>query len=181
MLEAGQPAPAFCLPDADMEDFDLASVHGKHVILYFYPRDGTPACTLQSIEFSDHEDEFARHDCVVVGVSRDDCLTHAEFRDKHGLSVRLLADTEGEVCRLYGVWQSKDVDGIKKMCVMRSTFVIDKKGIVRHAFYGVSPKGHAMEMLALVKQLDAGGGDGDRKEQRRHAELSRVGSGWKSD
>ncbi len=80
MLEIGQPAPVFSLADADMESVDLAAFKGKkNVVLYFYPRDGTPGCTQQGIEFSDHEAEFARHDCVVLGVSPDDCISHAEF------------------------------------------------------------------------------------------------------
>ena len=94
MLEAGHPAPTFSLPDADMETVRLADFKGrKHVVLYFYPKDGTPACTMQAIDFSDHEEHFAEADCVVIGVSCDDCITHAEFRDENGLSVTLLADT----------------------------------------------------------------------------------------
>ena len=134
MLLAGQSAPAFTLPDADMETFALKSLHGKqHAVLFFYPRDDTPFCTLEAIDFSDHEDEFARHGCAIFGVSRDDCLRHAEFRDKHGLSVRLLADMGGEVSRKYGVCQMREKDGVKKLCIVRSTFVIDSKGVVRHA------------------------------------------------
>ena len=154
MLKAGQEAPEFVLPDADMEPFELSACHGiRHVVLFFYPRDNTPACTLQAIEFSDLEDVFAKHDTLVLGVCPDDCLSHAEFRDKHGLSVRLLADTEQEVGELYGVWQDREVDGIRKRCALRSTFVIDKQGIVRHALYGVNPRGHAAEVINLVKGL----------------------------
>ena len=109
---------------------------------------------MEAIDFTDHEDAFARHGCVILGVSRDDCISHAEFRDKHGLSVRLLADTECEVCKRYGVWQMKEKDGVKKPGIVRSTFIIDKKGVLRHALYGVNPKGHALDVLALVKQLD---------------------------
>ncbi len=143
----------FALPDADMESVDLARYRGKKsIVLFFYPRDGSPSCTLQATEFSDHEDEFARHDCIVIGVSPDDCLCHAQFRDQHGVSVRLLADTEGEVCRKYGVLQ-QDVQAGRKGSVGHATFVIDKKGVVRHAFYGVRPRGHALEVLHLVKSL----------------------------
>jgi peroxiredoxin Q/BCP len=181
MLQAGQPAPTFSLPDADMETFDLVSLHGRIAVLFFYPKDDKPGCTLQAIEFSDHEDEFTRHHCTVIGVSRDDCLTHAEFRDKHGLSVRLLADTEGEVCRLYGVWQSKEVDGVKKMAILRSTFIIDKKGILRHVHYGVNPRGHAAEVLEQVKQLDRKGSHADREKHGRHTELPGVGPGGQPD
>ena len=155
MLQIGQPAPQFSLADADMESVSLAAFKGrKNVVLYFYPRDGTPGCTLQAIEFSDREEEFARHDCVVLGVSPDDCISHAEFRDKHGLLVCLLADPEEEVCEKYGVHEMKECDGMKKTCIVRATFVIDKKGRLRHALYGVNPKGHAMDVLQLVRQIN---------------------------
>lgn len=108
MLKAGQAAPMFVLPDADMESIDIAQFHGRNnVILFFYPRDDTPGCTLEATDFSDHEEEFARHDCMILGISRDECIKHAEFRDKHGISVRLLSDTEGAACRQYGVWQAR--------------------------------------------------------------------------
>ena len=154
MLKPGQAAPEFTLPDADMELVSLAAYQGRqHVILFFYPKDDTPGCTLEATDFSDHEEEFGRRDCTLLGISRDDCLRHAEFRDKHGISVRLLSDEEGLVCRRYGVWQAKEVDGVKKYGILRSTFVIDKQGLVRHAFYGVNAKGHALEMLRLAKEL----------------------------
>lgn len=180
MLQAGDPAPDFTLPDADMELFEFSSVRGKHVVLFFYPKDDTPACTLEAADFSDHEDEFTRSHCVVIGVSRDDCLRHAEFRDKHGLSVRLLADTECEVSRAYGVWRMREVDGVKRMGIARATFIIDKKGVVRHVFDGVNPRGHAAEVLALVKQLDRQMSHGDREKHGRHTELPGVGSGRES-
>jgi len=151
MLQAGHPAPPFSLPDADMETVELADFRGrKNVVLYFYPKDGTPGCTMQAIEFSDHDQEFDKYDCVVLGVSCDDCITHAEFRDENGLSVRLLADPDGDVCRAYGVWR-EPTDG--RRCIVRSTFIIDKRGKLRHALYGVTPKGHAAEILGLVSKL----------------------------
>lgn len=154
MLQAGQPVPSFSLPDADMELFDIASLRGKqHAVLFFYPRDGTPYCTLEAIDFSDHESDFNARDCAVIGISRDDCLSHADFRDKHGLSIRLLSDEDGEVCRKFGVMHFREHDGHKRLCLIRSTFIIDKQGLVRHAFYDISPKGHAAEVFQLVKQL----------------------------
>ena len=138
-----------------MESFDLSSLRGRqHAVLFFYPRDDTPFCTLEAIDFSDHEEEFTRHHCVILGVSRDDCLRHAEFRDKHGLSVRLLADDEGEVSRKYGVCQMREKDGARKLCVISSTFIIDSDGVVRHALYDINPRGHVSEVLQLVKQLE---------------------------
>lgn len=154
MLQIDHAAPSFTLPDADMASVKLADYKGRqHVVLYFYPRDDTPGCTVQATEFTDMEDDFRKLNSVVIGVSRDDCLSHAAFRDKHGLAVRLLADTEGVLCNKYGVWQEKEKDGVKKMGIVRSTFIIDKNGILRHALYGVTPKGHATEVLKLLKAL----------------------------
>lgn len=156
MLKVGQAAPMFVLPDSDMEHIDIAEFKGKYnIVLFFYPRDDTPACTLEATDFSDHEDEFLRHGCVVIGVSRDDCIRHAEFRDKHGISVRLLSDADGEACKQYGVWQAREVDGVRKHGILRSTFVIDKQGILRIALYGVIAKGHAMDILRVVKELNS--------------------------
>ncbi|HTE15480.1 MAG TPA: peroxiredoxin, partial [Burkholderiales bacterium] len=105
------------------------------------------------IGFSELDDEFAKLKTVVLGVSMDDCLSHGTFRDKHGLSVQLLADMEGDVCSRYGVLHEKEYDGHKKICIRRSTFIIDGKGTVQHAMYGVSPRGHAEAVLDLVKHL----------------------------
>jgi peroxiredoxin Q/BCP len=155
MLQVGQPAPPFSLPDASMEMMDLASYRGKkNVVLYFYHRDGTPGCTIQAIDFSDRENEFAKLDTVVFGISRDDVLSHQSFRDEQGLSVQLLADTEAEVCRLYDVLREKNDDGRARTCVERSTFVIDKKGILRQILRDVSPKDHADAVLEAVKTLN---------------------------
>jgi thioredoxin-dependent peroxiredoxin len=155
MLQPGQSAPEFTLPDADMEMVNLADYRGSNnVVLYFYPKDDTPGCTREAIDFSDLENEFAGLDAVVLGVSRDDCLSHGAFRDKHGLSVRLLSDADSEVCEKYGVLQEKDVEGARRIAVSRSTFVIDRQGVVRHALYGVKATGHAHEVLALVRQIN---------------------------
>ncbi len=153
MLSPGDRAPDFELPDADMEIASLSDYRGKDVVLYFYVRDDTPACTTQAIEFSDLDDQFTRHGCAVIGVSRDDCISHGEFRDKHGITVRLLADKDSIVCRQYGVLVVKEVDGVMRETVQRSTFIIDRDGIIRHALYGIHPKGHAGQVLQLVKEL----------------------------
>ena len=137
-----------------MEMMDLSSYKGKkNVVLYFYPKDGTPGCTIEAIGFSDREGEFSKLDAVVFGVSRDDVLSHQAFRDEHGLTVQLLADTDQEVCRLYEVIQDKIVDGHPKACLLRSTFIIDKKGVVRHILRDVSPRAHVDEVLKVCKGL----------------------------
>lgn len=154
ILKAGDRAPDFSNPDADMENIELSQFRGKTLVLYFYVRDDTPGCTAEAIEFTDLEKDFARLNAEVVGVSRDDCIKHSEFRDKHGISIRLLADREQTTCAAYGVLQDKEVDGVMRKGVVRSTFIIDKQGVIRHALYGVSSRGHAEEVLQLVKELN---------------------------
>lgn len=154
MLKPGDRAPDFSNPDADMSLIGLTEFLGKkHLVLFFYVRDDTPGCTTEALEFSDLENEFARFDTVVLGVSRDDCIKHGEFRDKHGIGVRLLADRDSTTCEAYGVLQEREVDGVKRTGVVRSTFIIDKTGVVRHALYGVQSRGHAEAVLQLVKEL----------------------------
>ena len=153
-LTIGMEAPHFELPDADMKTFVLAALQNKkNVVLYFYPKDDTPGCTLEANECTGFDDDFAKLDTVVIGISRDDCLSHASFRDKHGLSVLLLSDPDARVCKRYGVMIEKEVDGHKKHVVQRSTFIIDKRGKLRHAMYGVHAHGHAQEIFNLIKGL----------------------------
>jgi peroxiredoxin len=154
MLKPGDKAPDFSVPDSDMQMVRLADLLGNyHVVLYFYPKDDTPGCTIEALEFTDLEDDFAASDTTILGVSKDTCVSHGAFRDKHGISVRLLADIEGELCEAYGVWQARDVHGEKKMTIIRSTFIIDKQGSLKHVLYDIKPKGHAATVLELVKGL----------------------------
>ena len=154
LLKEGDKAPLFSLPDADMETVELAVHLGKkNVVLVFYPKDGTPCCTKEVTDFSDHEADFAKAGCVLFGINRDECLKHQEFRDNEGIGMELLSDAEAAVCKQYGVWQAREVDGHKKFGIVRSTFVIDREGIVRHALYNVNYKGHAQEVLRLVKEM----------------------------
>ncbi len=154
MLRVGQAAPGFELPDADLEIVNLDDFRNqKHVVLYFYRRDDSPGCTIEAIDFSEMQEEFARLGAVVIGVSMDDCLSHGSFRDKHGLAVQLLADVDGEACSAYGVLHEKEHEGGKKTEIQRSTFIIDKNGIVKHALYGVSARGHATEVLKFLRGM----------------------------
>lgn len=152
-LRTGIKAPDFELPDADMTIAKLADYLGKPLVLFFYVRDDTPGCTTEAIEFSDLEGDFARQGCAVVGVSRDDCIRHGAFRDKHGITVRLLADKDGIACQDYGVVAVREVDGVMREGINRTTFIIDSGGVIRHHLPGVTPKGHAAEVLKLVKEL----------------------------
>ncbi|WP_026225023.1 peroxiredoxin [Methyloversatilis thermotolerans] len=175
MLEAGQPAPLFELPDADLDLFNLGEQLGQHLfVLYFYARDDTPGCTAQAIEFSELDDRFRDCNCVVLGVSRDECFTHADFRDKHGLTVRLLSDVDADVSRRYGVWRERDVDGKPRFCMTRSTFIIDRKGVIRYAEYGVNPRGHAELVLDRVRALNMKGiRNAHHQELGSHSEVQR--------
>lgn len=154
MLNPGDTAPGFGLEETDGELVHLSEFKGeKNVVIYFYPKDDTPGCTVEAQEFTALQNEFDAADTVVLGISRDDCGSHAAFRDKYGLTVKLLSDPDASVCEQYGVWQEKEKGGEKKLGIVRSTFVIDKAGTVRHALYGVSAEGHARDILEKVRQL----------------------------
>jgi len=154
MLEKNQTAPAFSVPNQNNETITLSDFKGsKNVVLYFYPKDDTPGCTIEANQFTGLATEFANADTVVIGVSKDSCDSHQAFIDKFGLKVDLLADTSGELCDAYGVWQEKEKNGVKKMGIVRSTFVINKNGELVEVIYGVTADGHAQEMLSLVQKL----------------------------
>ena len=154
MLQVNQPAPEFCSPNQYDKTVSLKDYAGeKNVILYFYPKDDTPGCTIEANQFTELADQFAQKDTVVLGVSKDDCDSHRQFIGKYGLQVDLLADIDGELCEKYAVWQEKEKNGEKKMGIVRSTFVIDKSGKLVHVEYGVDPDGHARAMLDVVKAL----------------------------
>lgn len=155
MLNPGDVAPEFEIPNADLELVSSSECLGKSgLVLYFYPKDDTPGCTIESIEFSDLEQEFADAGFLVFGVSRDNCQSHGAFRDKHGLSVKLLADVDGVMCRAYDVWRVKEAHGQMREGIMRSTFIVDRDGKIRHAIYDVKPKGHAQQVLEMVRALN---------------------------
>ena len=153
MLKVGDKAPDFELPDADMNIVRAADMAGRNYVIYFYPKDDTPGCTMEAQEFTDMMSEFAAHNTALLGVSKDTCASHGNFRDKYGLDVTLLADVEGQLCEAYGVWQEKEKNGEKKMGIVRSTFIVDGGGVIRYAEYGVTPKGHAEKILEIVRSL----------------------------
>ena len=154
MLKAHQAAPAFSSVNENNETIRLADFKGnKNVVLYFYPKDDTPGCTIEANQFTALTDEFANVDTVVIGVSKDDCMSHQVFIDKFGLKVMLLADTSGELCEAYDVWQEKEKNGVKKMGIVRSTFIIDKNGQLADVEYGVTADGHAQAVLEKIRSL----------------------------
>jgi peroxiredoxin Q/BCP len=152
MLEKLQPAPMFRAMNQNNRLVSLYDYAGeKNIVLYFYPKDDTPGCTIEANEFTQLADEFAQLDTVVIGVSKDTCQCHADFVKKYGLKVELLADTQGEMCVNYGVWREREKNGVKSMHILRSTFIIDKEGILQDVAYGVTPEGHAQEVLDKLK------------------------------
>lgn len=169
LLSPGDTAPVFCLPNADMEIFDLAEARAtKMLVLHFYPRNAMPSSLKQAISFSEREREFAKHGALLVGISLDECLAHADFRDEHGIAMELLSDPDGEVCRLYHVWQDRLLDGVVRPAVHRSTFVIGSDGVLLHADYNVDLRDHTETLLDLLKSL-SGRKNGNHQEHRRHA------------
>ncbi|MGB5278663.1 MAG: peroxiredoxin [Gammaproteobacteria bacterium] len=152
MLENNQIAPDFQAPDARGNVIKLSDYKDKkNIVLYFYPKDDTPGCTLEARQFTALANEFADLDTVILGVSKDSCESHRAFMDKYDLDLKLLADTSGDVCESYGVWQEKQKNGETRMGIVRSSFVIDKQGILQEVMYGVTADGHAQEILDKLK------------------------------
>ena len=149
----GSVAPDFTLPDEGGKMRSLSDYRGQNVILYFYPKDMTAGCTLEAQGFRDHEYEIGDLNAVVLGVSADDVKSHRKFCQEQSLNFTLLADTEGEACRLYDVWREKSIFGAKHFGIERTTFLIDEKGIVRKIYSSVKPIGHAEQVIADLGKL----------------------------
>ncbi|MFI3198996.1 MAG: peroxiredoxin [Methylococcaceae bacterium] len=154
MLENQQKAPLFSSSNQLNQLVNLSDyADKKNVVLYFYPKDDTPGCTIEANDFTSLAEEFGKYDTVVIGVSKDSCESHIDFINKFGLKIDLLADTSGELCESYGVWREREKNGVKSMAILRSTFIIDKKGTLVDVAYGVTLDGHAQEVLDKVKSL----------------------------
>ncbi len=140
-------APEFSLPDAEGKMISLADFKGKKVVLYFYPRDSTPGCTRQALAFAALNDEFAKKNAVVIGISKDSVASHKKFAEKNSLPFILLSDTELDAIQKYGVWQEKKMYGKVSMGVVRSSFVIDEEGVLVSVKMKVKPDTNAAEIL----------------------------------
>jgi peroxiredoxin Q/BCP len=147
MIEKGSLAPDFTLDSDDGGPVTLSDLRGRKVVLYFYPKDETPICTMQACDFRDAMPRFQGVDAVVLGVSADDVASHRAFREKHDLNFPLLADVGGKVSDAYGVWGERMVHGRPLMGIERSTFLIDEEGVVQEVWRDVDAEGHT-EMLA---------------------------------
>ena len=143
----------FCLPNQDGKEVCLKDLRGKWVVLYFYPKDDTPGCTIEGIDFSNALSKFEKLNAVIIGVSPDSCQSHIKFQEKHKLKVTLLSDPEHKVLKKYGVWQLKKFMGKEFMGVVRTTFLINSEGKKVHEFERVSAKGHAEEVFKKVQEL----------------------------
>ena len=151
MVEEGKPAPEFTLADQQGNKVTLSKLKGSPVVLYFYPKDDTPGCTKEACAFRDGFADYKKAGAVILGVSPDDSKSHAKFAEKFDLPFPLLADHEKQVWEAYGVWKEKSMYGKKYMGVERTTFVIDKKGIVAKIFPKVKVDGHSAAVLDAIK------------------------------
>ena len=154
MTEPGTPAPDFSLPSDDGSTVRLRDLRGRNVVLFFYPKDDPPGCTIEACEFRDAYTRFQAQDTVVLGISADGLDSHGRFRRKFDLPYPLLADEDHAVAEAYGVWKEKSTFGRTYMGIERSTFVIGRDGTITHAFRKVSPEGHADEVGEAIAMMD---------------------------
>ena len=150
VIKAGVEAPDFTLLDETETQHKLSDYRGKPVVLYFYPRDDTPGCTVEACSFRDDYPEYGKAGVVILGVSPDTPKKHAKFKEKYHLPFSLLADQGHKICELYGVWGRKKLMGREYDGVFRTTFLIDREGKIVKVFENVSPKGHSAEVLAAL-------------------------------
>ena len=152
-LQAGNIAPDFTVSIAENKQLSLSELSGRYVVLYFYPKDNTPGCTVEVRDFNALLPEFEKHGAEVIGVSKDSLKSHDKFKSLFGLQFHLGSDTECELCEKYGVWVEKSMFGKKYMGINRASFLIDKEGKIAHIWPKVKIKGHAQEVLDKIKEL----------------------------
>ena len=145
--------PDFSLPATSSTTFNLAAQAGKIVIIYFYPKDSTPGCTTQGQNFRDLHDQFVAANAVVLGISRDSVKSHENFKAKQGFPFELGSDADEAICTLFAVMKMKNMYGKQVRGIERSTFVIDRNGVLRREWRGVKVPGHVQEVLDFVRTL----------------------------
>lgn len=155
MLEIGNKAPEFCIPNQDEVEICLRDLKGKWIVLYFYPKDNTPGCTTQACDFTQAEPEFDDLDAVILGVSPDSPKKHQNFIAKKELGITLLSDGQKEVCEAYGVWQLKKTFGKEYMGVVRSTFIINPQGDISAIWSKVKVKEHIEKVKEELVKLQS--------------------------
>jgi peroxiredoxin Q/BCP len=152
-LEIGQAAPLFSALTDEDGHIELSELKGKNVVLYFYPKDDTPGCTIEAQDFTARIDEFERLKTVVLGVSKDDLKSHCKFIEKYSIAFNLLVDEDGQLCEKYGVIKQKSMFGKKYMGIDRTTFLIDKMGKIAKIWRSVKVNGHVEEVLKTIKSI----------------------------
>ena len=150
----GKAVPNFSLPASGEQSISLKSLKGKHIILYFYPKDSTPGCTREGIDFNEHLTKFKNQDAIILGISRDSLRSHENFKSKQKFKFDLLSDEDEAVCKLFDVIKMKNMYGKKVRGIERSTFLIDKSGKLQREWRKVKVDGHAQEVLQAVKELN---------------------------
>ena len=146
-LKEGDKAPDFSLQDVDGNSVRLSDFKGQYIVLYFYPKDDTPGCTTEACEFSSNSKKFETKGVKIIGISPDPPESHRKFVEKYKLRFTLLSDEGHKVCEKYGVWVEKNMYGRKYMGVGRTTFIIDKDGVIKRIHEKVKPEGHSKEVL----------------------------------
>src|ERR1700690_990239 len=153
MVKEGQPAPAFKLQDEEGNWVSLSDFAGSHLVLYFYPKDDTPGCTMEACSFRDEYAEFKTRGIIILGVSADSVESHAKFKAKYHLSFTILSNPDKKTIKAYGVWKEKSMYGKKFMGIERTTFMIDGAGKIEKIFPKVKPSEHAQEILNCFATL----------------------------
>lgn len=151
MITPLKQAPEFILPGSDEKSHSLKDYLGKNVVLYFYPKDNTPGCTTEALDFKAHINDFSSLNTVVLGISKDSIKSHCKFIDKHELNFILLADEEKEVCSLYDVLKEKNMYGKKTIGIERSTFIINTSGYIVNQYRKVKVAGHVESIIEYIK------------------------------
>ena len=154
-LKVGRPAPDFCLLNQNEESVCLKDFRGKWVVIFFYPKDNPPGCTIEATDFTKLKSKFESMNAVILGVSKDNCKSHQKFITGKKLTIILLSDPATEVQKLYGAWRPKKFMGKEFLGTVRSTFLIDPQGKIARIWDGVSAKGHAQEVWEELRKLDS--------------------------
>ncbi|MBN2135647.1 MAG: thioredoxin-dependent thiol peroxidase [Acidobacteria bacterium] len=152
-LKKGDKAPGFTLPGENNKKVSLADYKGKWVIVYFYPKDNTPGCTVEAREFTKSVDDFSQLDAEIIGISADSPESHMKFTNKHDLKLTLLSDQDHKVMEDYGAWGIKKMYGKEYWGIIRSTFLIDPDGKIAEAWYSVKVKGHVEKVKEVLEGL----------------------------
>ena len=153
MLKNNTKAPVFILPSTSKEKYSLKDSLGKYIVIYFYPKDDTPGCTIETNDFNKLQSKFKKLDCEIYGISKDSIKSHDKFKDKYKIKFDLLADEDLKVLKKYKVWGKKKFMGREFMGIIRTTYLIDKKGKILKVWNNVKAKDHAKEVLGTLQNI----------------------------